>query len=137
MIFVVGVLTENSGKTTLVIALMSTLRDLGIRVSAFKPISGHSLWWQYSSYKVCLKYGSLFCEDAFKFWNTLQENIPIEVINPVDVLFSIPDINKTSPSLIELFFKDEIYSWFAMGRFTIIEKKPKHIIWITHGHLPP
>lgn len=129
MIFIIGVLPENSGKTTLATALVSALKDLGIKISAFKPISGHSMWWQFSSYKMCLKYGSLFCEDAFKFWKLLQQSIPIEIINPVDVLFSMPDVNHSSPSLIRFFFGNENYDWFAMGRFTVVEEKPKHIIY--------
>ncbi len=123
--FVFGTLPDNSGKTCLSRSLIIDFINDGRRVSAFKPLSGHNFWWQYDNYLRCLGSGSLFSEDAYRLWVTCGKRFPLEVINPADLLLSVPDMSKAyfhgvKPSDL---LGCSIYNWFIAGRFTLLEKR--------------
>lgn len=130
-VFVCGVFSENSGKTTLCRALIEYLASIGVRVSAFKPLSGHSFWEQYDCYLECLRIGSIFCEDAYELWKLVNVKVPIEVLNPADILTTIPDIIKLiDKNSINNIFNSTIYNWMYVGRFTIAHKgELEHIVY--------
>lgn len=129
LIFIAGALSESSGKTTLALALIEGLKELGLKIAPFKPLSGHSMWWQYDAYLLCLKNNSLFCEDAYKLSKVSNVNLPLEIINPADILTSIPDFTAIMKGL-SVSIEGSTYDWFAIGRFTIVEKGDfKHIIY--------
>jgi len=130
-VFVCGVFSESSGKTTLCRALIEYVASMGIKVSAFKPLSGHSFWQQYDYYLECLRVGSVFCEDAYEMWKLVNVKIPIEALNPADILTTIPNIAKLiDKNSINNIFNSTIYNWMYIGRFTIAHKEGlEHIIY--------
>ncbi len=85
---VVGLLEHDSGKTWVGLALVHTLRRRGIRVSAFKPVAGHSAWHQYHTLVESKKRRMLVGEDALRYSRLLGLD-PV-LINPVDVLLAPP-----------------------------------------------
>ncbi len=132
MIYVFGVLPNDSGKTTFSTALINEAKGLNLEVSAFKPLSGHSYWWQYNSYQKCLELKKLFSEDAYKLWVSIGKRVPIEVLNPADVLISVPDLKKIYSSRKKplTHLMGNIYNWFYMGRFTYIkEGKERNVVY--------
>lgn len=130
-IFVCGVFSENSGKTTICRALIDYLVSMGIKVSAFKPLSGHSFWEQYDNYLECLKMGSIFCEDAYELWKLINVKVPIEALNPADILTTIPNIVKLiDKNSINNIFNSAVYNWIYIGRFTIAHRgRLEHILY--------
>ena len=68
MIFVAGALERDSGKTSLTLSLIYNLKERGVETCGFKPLSGHSMWWQNESFKLSIKHGKLFGLDAYKIW---------------------------------------------------------------------
>ncbi len=131
LIFIFGFLENNSGKTTVARALISCLKVRGFKVSGFKPLSGHSFWWQYNSYLKCVEKGSLFSEDAYILWKTMNEKIPVEVLNPADVLLSVPNLEKLYRfKNFSLLYNSSTMNWFVAGRFTFLDgKKKKDLIY--------
>lgn len=130
-VFVCGVFSENSGKTTVCRALIDYLTSMGIKVSAFKPLSGHSFWEQYDNYLECLRVGSIFCEDAYKLWRLINVKAPIEALNPADILTTIPNIVKLiGKNSLNNIFNPSVYNWIYIGRFTIAHgERLEHILY--------
>ena len=121
-IFVCGVLERDSGKTTFSKALIDFLKALDFKVSAFKPLSGHSLWYQYDSFMNCISSGKLYSHDGYELWKEINVDLPIEVLNPVDILSSVPDLGHIDLNELNLVdvYDGNVFNNFVLGRFTIM-----------------
>lgn len=84
----------DSGKTWFTISLAKKLISKGFKVSIFKPVAGHSAWYQYSTVAESFKRGILLGEDVVKYSKILgvDNNDYFTLINPVDILFAPLDI---------------------------------------------
>lgn len=91
VILVNGLLTYDSGKTWFTIALAELLRRKGNTVAIYKPIAGHSAWYQFPTVIESLKHGILIGEDVLKYKKLLGLNIDLELVNPIDLLLAPPN----------------------------------------------
>lgn len=132
-VFICGVLAENSGKTTFTQALLAEARRRGLKAYPFKPLSGHSYWWQYDSFKRCLEGGCLVCEDIYRLAEACGGvDLPLEVLNPADMLLRPP------PSIPRLLASPPVqsYEWLAIGRFTACsEGAAYHVLFYNEGNV--
>lgn len=87
VIMVLGGVEERAGKTTMAKAVCKALAKK-YRVQFCKPIAGHNSWYHYDHLLNCLAQKKLFSKDAFEVRGELAFDAPIEVINPIDCLFS-------------------------------------------------
>lgn len=87
-LLIFGLLSQDSGKTTIASALCRGLHELGVEVRPFKPRAGHNLWYQYDVYERCRREGRLYCEDIIKLREASRCHLPHELLNPVDALLS-------------------------------------------------
>jgi predicted P-loop ATPase/GTPase len=93
IVLVNGLLTYDSGKTYVATALVKALIEKGFKVSAFKPLAGHSAWYQFNTVLHSLKYGVLVGEDVLKYKELLDLGPDLELVNPVDLLLAPLDPN--------------------------------------------
>jgi len=91
MVLVVGLLGNDSGKTSVATSLVREARSKGVRALGVKPVGGHSAWGQYDTLVRSLRYGMLVGEDAYRLWLASDKAEPIEAISPLDVLTVPPD----------------------------------------------
>ncbi|MBS7288396.1 MAG: hypothetical protein KIH01_06530 [Candidatus Freyarchaeota archaeon] len=123
-VFVFGLLPEASGKTTVCMAVARGLRLRGWRVGVFKPRSGHSYWYHHDVYVKCRGEGRLYSWDIFRLSRACGFSLlPLEVLNPVDALFSPPDRMTLDPRLIEVHFANQFFELVA-ERYTLMEDAP-------------
>ncbi len=90
---VCGLLTYDSGKTWLTIALTLALRSLGLKVYPFKPVAGHSAWSQSRTIRYSRELGVLVGDDVYSYVKKL--GIPqsdVVLVNPVDLLLTPLDL---------------------------------------------
>ncbi len=87
-ILINGLLPYDSGKTYLTIALARVLMDKGCNVLVYKPVAGHSAWYQFNTVINSLKYGILVGEDVVKYRELLGLKVKFELINPIDFLLA-------------------------------------------------
>lgn len=92
-VFVFGLVEKDAGKTTVSKILLHFFKELGLSFIPFKPMSGHNLWYQWQAFKQCIKQEKLFCEDIYHLREVANVNMPIEVLNPVDLLFAPLDLD--------------------------------------------
>ncbi len=92
MILVSGLLPMNSGKTYFASSLAKTFRNLGFKVAAFKPVAGHSMWYQFKVFNESVKLGILVGEDVIKYIKLGLIKDP-DKQNPIDILTATPDIS--------------------------------------------
>lgn len=81
-VLVNGLLTYDSSKTYVAIALAKALVERGFKVSAFKPLAGHFARYQFNAMLYSLKYGVLVGEDVLKHKDLLGLASEIESVNP-------------------------------------------------------
>jgi len=92
-VLVNGLLTYDSGKTYVATALVKALIERGFKVSAFKPLAGHSAWYQFNTVLYSLRCGTLIGEDVLKYKELLSLGPEVELVNPVDLLLAPLDPN--------------------------------------------
>ncbi len=131
-LLVCGVLPEDAGKTTFAAALLYEASRRGLKACPFKPLSGHSYWWQYDSFKYCLSRGRLVCEDIVRLSEVCSVDLPLEALNPVDLLLAPPSRLArllASPSV-------QSYEWLAIGRFTAcLDGSLSHLVFYNEANL--
>ena len=88
IILVNGLLPYDSGKTYLTIALAKALKNKGYNVLVYKPVAGHSAWYQFNTVINSLKYGILVGEDVVKYKELLGLKTRFELLNPIDLLLA-------------------------------------------------
>lgn len=91
-ILVNGLLPYDSGKTTFSLYLLRELNSLGYNFKPLKPIAGHNVWYSYSTLIRSKELKVLVGNDALKYYD--ETGIPIQEINPFDILLSPPDLEK-------------------------------------------
>ncbi len=89
-----GLLQYESGKTWFTIALARTLSKHGYRVNVYKPVAGHSAWYQFETLKNSIKYKVLVGEDVVKYKEYLELEQDFSLLNPVDILSAPPSPTK-------------------------------------------
>ncbi len=94
-ILVSGLLPYNSGKTYFTASLARGLKSVGLSVSVYKPVSAHSVWYQFKSFMESLRLGVLVGEDVLNYMKLGLIKDP-DVQNPIDILTAVPDISKYS-----------------------------------------
>ncbi|MCY0868648.1 MAG: ATPase [Desulfurococcus sp.] len=82
---VVGLLPQDSGKTTVARALAGELKKKH-KVFYFKPIAGHSGWYQAETISFSLEAGLLVGHDAYVVARELGLLDKLRLVNPVDLL---------------------------------------------------
>lgn len=123
-ILVVGLLPRDSGKTTVSRFIAGFLRENGVAVSVFKPVSGHNWFYQYEAYLRSFECGVLFCEDIIKLRDAAGIDEPYELLNPVDFLLSPldPFFYADRDSIGEFFIRSSIeFAQAVIGRITYVE----------------
>ncbi len=91
MILITGLLPYESGKTSFALELISALKEIGIKVTPFKPIGSHNAWYQYKTLINSIKHGILIGEDAYKLAKITGKLNEIELISPLDILIAPPE----------------------------------------------
>jgi len=124
-VFVFGPLSDSAGKTTVCSALARGLVNEGLNVAAFKPRSGHSLWYQRDAFLKCEEEGRLFCEDIVKLREASKSVLPLEVLNPVDALMSPLDsrsfLQQNAVGRLYL-LQSSAFSHLAVERYTLCKE---------------
>ncbi len=91
IVLVNGLIPHDAGKTWFTLSLAKSLMDRGLNISVYKPVAGHSAWYQFQTVLNSLKYGILVGEDVVKYIEVLGLNLDFELINPLDILLAPPD----------------------------------------------
>ncbi|MEM3637056.1 MAG: hypothetical protein QXZ21_06885, partial [Thermoproteota archaeon] len=126
VISVLGAKEFDSGKTTLSTSLILTLIKKGKSAIGFKPIAGHECIEQYDFYLKNIQESKLYGHDAYFLRIASQTKLPIEVINPVDVM--------TKYNLKFEGHYSNIYDNLGIGRFSFYEKgKIKNVYYYRKG----
>lgn len=81
-ILVNGLMAYNSGKTSLVEALLLRARETGQTVLPFKPRSGHNFWEHYDHSRACEALGLLVSRDILQLHGALEDPPPLTLMNP-------------------------------------------------------
>ncbi len=85
-----GLIQYESGKTWFTIALAKALAKRGYRVCVYKPVAGHSAWYQFNTLKNSIMYRVLVGEDVVKYKEDLGLVQDLSLLNPVDILSAPP-----------------------------------------------
>jgi len=85
-ILVVGYLPYDSGKTTFIRGLIRVLKDRGFNPSYFKPVAGHSGWYQVDTVINSMSLGVLVGHDAYVIAKELDQLDIIDVLSPLDFI---------------------------------------------------
>ncbi|MBS7247887.1 MAG: hypothetical protein QXN15_11515 [Candidatus Jordarchaeales archaeon] len=134
-VFVFGLIPESSGKTTVCMAVARGLRLRGWNVGAFKPRSGHSYWYHHDIYVKCRGEGRLYSWDILRLSHACEYVLfPLEVLNPVDALFSPPDRLTLDPHLVEVHFANPFFELVA-ERYTLLNDTPQVTICLNGVNL--
>jgi len=104
-ILVIGVLRYESGKTSFALELLNSFKEVGIDIYPYKPIGGHSGWYQYTTIINSIKLGKLVGEDAYHYAEAINCIECIEQISPLDFLLIPYDIK---------FYQDRIRSYIDL-----------------------
>lgn len=89
-VLITGMLPHDSGKTTVALGLA---RELGRRFKTyyFKPVAGHSGWYQPETLGFSMETGILVGHDAYVVARELGLLGELRLVNPVDILTMPPD----------------------------------------------
>lgn len=120
-VLVIGVLRYESGKTSVALELLNAFKDVGIDVFPYKPIGGHSGWYQYSTIINSIRLGKLVGEDAYHYAEAINCIECIEQISPLDFLLVPHDI-KFYQGRIRRYIDlvDDIFNQIVLVRLTSI-----------------
>ncbi|MGC9147883.1 MAG: hypothetical protein ACP5GI_00325 [Sulfolobales archaeon] len=139
-VLIVGLLPHESGKTFLASSLAEELRLRGINIGVSKPIAGHSLWYQWSTYIDSIKEGVLVGFDAMVLKKKSVSKDPLEMINPIDLATIPPDFVYRDSRDIEFLYSEYLSARSiditAVGRVSLCKEKSdvetKHYIIRDH-----
>ncbi len=85
-VLVTGLLPYDSGKTEFTRALSSVFRSSGYKVLYFKPVGGHSGWYQFDTVIHSLELKLLVGHDAYVLAKELELLDMIDILSPIDFL---------------------------------------------------
>ncbi len=120
-VYVFGFFQDSPGKTVVSSALCRGFLNRGLNVAPFKPRSGHSVWFQYDTFKKCKGEARLFCEDVVKLREAARCQLPYEILNPVDSLMAPLDagVFLKENNVEEMYLKQpDIFSHLLVERYT-------------------
>jgi len=128
VIFVAGLLEYDSGKTTISKEIIRQLKEQGIKVQPFKPLSGNNIYYNYEKIKkIFEEYKEILSLDIMEMLKETGEEIKEpQINNPVHKL--------NTPAIPYEFIKEGVtqtyYNRFTesvalIQRFTIIEEENK------------
>ena len=89
-ILVSGLIPEDSGKTWLTLGTALVIRERGLRVSVFKPVAGHNLWYSPRTLRKSFELALLVGNDILAYYEAGLAR-DIKVSNPIDVATAPPD----------------------------------------------
>jgi predicted P-loop ATPase/GTPase len=104
-VLISGLLPHESGKTWVGLTLAKRLIEAGAKVGIYKPVAGHSAWYQYGTVVESLSRGILVGEDIIKYADIVKD-VDIEISNPIDILLAPPHIEKYLERNIEEYLND-------------------------------
>lgn len=126
VVSILGAKEFDSGKTTFSTSLILTLRKKGKNATGFKPLAGHECIEQYDFYLKNLQESKLYGHDAYFLQIASQVTLPIEVINPVDIMTKY-DLNFEG-------HYSSVYDDLGIGRFSFYEEdRIKNIYYYRKG----
>jgi|Deesub1362A_J573_1020465.scaffolds.fasta_scaffold07137_2 predicted P-loop ATPase/GTPase len=121
-VLIVGVLSENSGKTTLAEALISEAIEKGVDVGVSKPFCSTNGWYHYEVIVRSAEFGLLLGRDIQRLHNVARSIESVELENPVCVLAMPLDLEKLEWNLMQNLSMNQI----AMIR--VSGKETKHYV---------
>ena len=90
-VLVVGLLTYDSGKTTIAEALATEAISRGVYIGVSKPISSYNIWYQHDFFEESIKLGILVGEDVVRLHRAAKSREPMEIEGPVVGALAPPD----------------------------------------------
>lgn len=85
-ILVTGLLPYESGKTCFVLSMIDIFKDIGFSPGYFKPVGGHSGWYQIDTLIHSMELGILVGHDAYVVAEKLGLLDLVDVISPLDIM---------------------------------------------------
>ncbi len=82
-----GTLSFDSGKTEISLQLARSLREDGVAVEYFKPLSGHSYWYKHEHTMYCIREAKLISNDVSRLREVTESKLTPYVTNPVHSLY--------------------------------------------------
>ncbi len=83
---ITGLLPFDSGKTTLAKGLIAELRNRGLGILYFKPVGGHSGWFQLDTLAHSLELGFLIGHDAYEVGVEAGLLDYMDILSPIDFI---------------------------------------------------
>lgn len=115
IVLVAGLLPYDSGKTWFTTSAALAAREKGLRVSVFKPVAAHNLWYSPRTVKKGLELGVLVGNDVLLYYeNGLVGDLGVS--NPVAIATVPPDPSKYSS--IDSYMDD----FGDVGRIAVISR---------------
>ncbi len=105
VLLISGLLVYDSGKTWLATSLARIAKEHGLRVSLYKPVAGHSAWYQYDTIVESRKLRVLVGSDV-SIYREIVPDEPIEKLNPIDLLLAPPALSFYTPNRIDHYLAD-------------------------------
>jgi predicted P-loop ATPase/GTPase len=125
-ILVVGLQTQDAGKTTLCKALIHGFKKSGVNLAPFKPHSGISYWNQFNAFRNSLVRGVLLSSDIVELEEAASSRLPLELLNPVNRLSS-PTLQREAAEE-KLAFRE-----FLAERFTHYDGRKCRSVYYLNG----
>lgn len=124
---IVGLKGVDAGKTTVALALLSCLQEMGMMACGFKPKAGNTLWYDYDVVYEALRQGRLYGKNSKLLQEVSSIDLPEELISPIHRLWTTPP-HYLKHDLTTL-------SYFIFDRITFWGEKPKEMV-VVNDTLP-
>ncbi|MDP8003318.1 MAG: hypothetical protein ACP5I6_00385 [Caldisphaera sp.] len=132
-ILIIGLLEENSGKTTFASSLISALISEGFDSVGFKPLGNTELWEHPEVLEESRRQKMVITKDSIILYKSSKEKEPINLLNPFGGLL-LPVLPEKFNSLNS--FNATLYSpnmRMGISRLTSCNNKMKNIHFINEG----
>jgi len=134
-VLVIGLLEENSGKTTIASSLTSYLNSDGFDAVAFKPIGATEIWTNPLVLKESKKRKMVVTGDSLLLHRASSEKEPINIINPFGGLL-VPLILEKFATLNSFkAYQSSVSSRLALSRLTLCRGEVKNLHLINENSL--
>ena len=118
-IVVAGLLRHDSGKTSFAAELIEAMRDLGVYPGVFKPVGGHSCWWQWETVYNSMELGVLVGSDAYRLASLVGWLDYIDIVSPLDILTAPLDPGRAVTLRSYLDEMDSLSATAVLARLTM------------------
>ncbi|MCE4623330.1 MAG: hypothetical protein F7B11_01095 [Caldisphaeraceae archaeon] len=134
-VLIIGLLEENSGKTTIASSLTSYLNSEGFDAVAFKPIGATEVWLSPFVLKESKKRKMVVTGDSLLLHRASSEKEPINMINPFGGLL-VPLILEKFATLNSFkAYQSSVSSRLALSRLTLCRGEVKNLHLINENPL--